>query len=102
MLRRLDYLEKIDDEVLYDIMFSLESVSVEKENTILNDKEEELNLTFVEEGQVDVYTKFEGSDFIIDKLFKGSAINTKVCFTQDPIMLFFKCVTDVKLLVLPH
>ena len=50
MLRRLDYLEKIEDEVLYDIMFNLESVVVEKENTILNDKEEMLNLTFVEQG----------------------------------------------------
>ena len=50
MLRRLDYLEKIEDEVLYDIMFNLESVTVEKENTILNDKEEMLNLTFVEQG----------------------------------------------------
>ena len=102
MLRRLDYLEKIEDEVLYDIMFNLESVAVEKENTILNDKEEMLNLTFVEQGQIDVYTKFEGSDFVIDKLYKGSAINQRVCFTQDPVMLFFKCATDVKLLVLPH
>ena len=50
MLRRLDYLEKIEDEVLYDIMFNLECVTVEKENTILNDKEEMLNLTFVEQG----------------------------------------------------
>lgn len=56
-------------------MFNLESVSIEKESTILNDKEEELNLTFVEQGQVDVYTKFEGAEFIIDKLQKGSAIN---------------------------
>ena len=102
MLKRLDYLAKVEDEVLYDIMFNLESHFIEKDSTILNDKEEELSLTFVEQGQIDVYTKFEGSDFIIDKLHKGSAINPKVCFTQDPLLLNFRCVTDVKLLILPH
>ena len=42
MLKRLDYLAKVEDEVLYDIMFNLESHFIEKDSTILNDKEEEL------------------------------------------------------------
>ena len=50
MLRRVEYLEKIEDYVLYDLMFNLESITIEKDSTILNDNEAELCLTFVEQG----------------------------------------------------
>ena len=60
MLRRVDYLAKIEDEVLYEIMFNLEQVQYESEDEILNDKQALISLTFIEKGEVDVYTKFDG------------------------------------------
>ena len=39
MLRRVEYLAKIEEEVLYEIMFNLKSVSYEAGENILSDKE---------------------------------------------------------------
>ena len=60
MLRRVDYLAKVEEEVLYEIMFNLEQVPYESEDEILNDKQAPISLTFIEKGEVDVYTKFDG------------------------------------------
>ena len=41
-------------------MFNLEQVPYESEDEILNDKQAPISLTFIEKGEVDVYTKFDG------------------------------------------
>ena len=60
MLKRVEYLSKIDEEVLYEIMFNLELEQYESETEIMNDKPPTISLTFIESGMVDVYTKFDG------------------------------------------
>ena len=60
MLKRVEYLSKIEEEVLYEIMFNLELEQYESETEIMNDKPPTISLTFIESGSVDVYTKFDG------------------------------------------
>ena len=40
-------------------------------------------LYFVEDGIVEVYTRFEGSQFVLEQLHKGSAINHRAIFMED-------------------
>ena len=37
-------------------------------------------LFFIEDGVIDVFTKFEQNEFIIETLYKGSAINHRAFF----------------------
>ena len=60
MLKRVEYLAKVEEEVLYEIMFNLTKEQYESETEILNDKHLPISLTFIEKGEVDVYTKFDG------------------------------------------
>ena len=60
MLKRVEYLSKVEEEVLYEIMFNLKQEKYESETEILNDKHAQMSLTFIESGEVDVYTKFDG------------------------------------------
>ena len=80
MLKRVEYLEKHDDEVLFDLMFSLESKNEEKGNLILSENQLSDALYFVEDGEVEVYTSFEKNEFVLETLYKGSAINYRAIF----------------------
>ena len=40
-------------------------------------------LYFVEDGIVEVYTRFEGTVFVLEHLHKGSAINHRAVFMED-------------------
>ena len=102
MLKRVEYLTKHDDEVLFDLMFSLESKNLEKDEMVLAEDSPADALLFIEDGVIDVYTKFEQNEFIIETLYKGSAINHRAFFMQDYMYVNFRCRTDAKLLILTH
>ena len=102
MLKRVEYLTKHDDEVLFDLMFSLESRTLEKDEMVLVEDSPADALLFIEDGVIDVYTKFEQNEFIIETLYKGSAINHRAFFMQDYMYVNFRCQTDAKLLTLTH
>ena len=75
MIKQIDYLSTAPDSVLYEIMFSVKHVSYEKESIIFNNQSVADSICFIESGAVQVFTKFEGHDFILDTLTAGSIIN---------------------------
>ena len=75
MIKRVEYLAKHDDEVLYDLMFSLQPKTFEKDSIVLAEENAANALYFIEEGILEVYTKFENNEFVVEQLHKGSAIN---------------------------
>ena len=83
MIKRVEYLAKQDDEVLFDLMFSLQPKSLEKDETLLAEEQPANALYFIEEGIVEVFTKFENNEFVLEQLHKGSAINHRCFFMQD-------------------
>ena len=40
-------------------------------------------LYFLQSGMIEVYTEFEGKEFVIERLFKGSIINYRTFFMQE-------------------
>lgn len=48
-------------------------------------------LLLVEEGMCEVFTEFEGNEFIIDFLPQGSIINHRAIFLQDPMAVNIRC-----------
>lgn len=102
MIKRVEYLKKHDDEVLFDLMFSLTPKTFEKDTIVLPEDHPASELYFVEDGILQAYTRFEGNEFIIEQLHKGSAINHRAFFMQDSMYVNFRCLTDAKLLCLSH
>ena len=100
MIKRVEYLKKHDDEVLFDLMFSLESRSLEKGSIVLDEDRPANAIYFIEEGVLEAYTKFENNEFVIEELHKGSAINHRAFFMQDQMYINIKCQTDAKVLIL--
>ena len=102
MIKRVEYLAKHDDNVLYDLMFSLVPKTFEKDSIVLAEDNPANALYFIEEGILEVFTKFENNEFVLDTLHKGSAINYRAFFMQDSMYVNFRCQTDAKLLCLSH
>ena len=55
---------------------------------------------FIEEGQAEVSTEFEGNKFVTDVLGPGSVINYRSCFLKDQMYVDIHALTDMKILTL--
>jgi len=75
MLKRVEYLRDVAEEILYEIMFSLAPRQFEKDSIVLQEDANAGSVQFLEQGVIEVFTQFEQNDFILEKLYKGSVIN---------------------------
>ena len=57
-------------------------------------------LLFLEYGVIEVYTLFEGNEFIIDYLYSGSVINYRSFFMEDMMRVNMRCKENCQLLLL--
>lgn len=55
---------------------------------------------FIENGVVETYTTFEGNEFVLEQLYRGSVINHQAFFMQDCMYVDVRCQKDVKVLEL--
>jgi len=96
----VEYLKNCGDDMIYDIIFSLHQETFEKDSIVLQANQPADKIYFLEEGQIELYTTFEGNDFVIEKLEKGSVLNHRAFFIQDCMYINVRCVTESKLLSL--
>lgn len=52
---------------------------------------------YIEIGEVEIYTEFEGNEFIIERMFKGSFINVKQFLLEDINQVYIRCATFCKI-----
>ena len=100
-IKRVDYLQKINDDIFFDIMFALQPKTYEKEETVLEEDHSADSLLFIEEGCLEVYTHFEANEFVIERLFRGSALNHRAFFMKDSMYVNIRCCKEAKVLELP-
>jgi CRP-like cAMP-binding protein len=55
---------------------------------------------FIEDGAIEFYTKFEGNEFILERLHQGSCINFRAFFMDDLMYVYTRCCRDTMLLEL--
>jgi len=75
MIKRVSYFKGADNEILYKIMFSLKPSTMEEGSIVLSTGQNADSLIFIEDGILEVVTELEDQEFVIEKLFRGSAIN---------------------------
>ena len=69
---------------------------------ILDPSKDSNTLYFVEDGIVEVFTRFEGTIFVLEHLHKGSAINYRAIFMEDQMSVSIRCHTECKLFKLSY
>ena len=99
-IKRVTYLRNISDPIFFDIMFSLKPLKCEKDQLVLAEDSSADSLMFIEEGCLEVYTSFEGNEFVIERLHRGSAINSNAFFMRDSMYVNVRCTKESKVLLL--
>ena len=59
-------------------------------------------LMFIEYGVAEVYTHFEGNEFIIDDLYSGSVLNYRSFLMEDLMHVNIRCKENCKILKLKY
>ena len=77
------YLNNLDTECSYDIIYSLTTKKKNKGDILQKRGSDADELYFLQSGIIEVYTQFEGKEFVIERLFRGSIINYRTFFMED-------------------
>jgi len=72
-------------------MYRMKVKRYEEDQTVIKETNPCSEIMFVNSGILEVYTEFEGNDFIIDKLYYGSIINFRAFFTEDNMWVNIRC-----------
>lgn len=79
-MQRVPYFANLDDECMFDIIYSFETTKMSKGDILQKRGDDANELYFLQSGIIEVYTKFEGKEFVLERLFRGSVINYRTFF----------------------
>ena len=82
-LMKIDYFKQIDYPFFHSILYKMKMRYLEKGDILLKELDDTDALFIVEYGHLEIFTEFEGNEFIVDKLPPGSVLNHHVVFTED-------------------
>ena len=100
MIKRVEYLDKVPDDILFDLIFNMSTISFEKNQRVLSNNQRITSIYFIEEGMIEVWTSFEGNLFRMDTLGPGTVINYRSVFLKDQMYVEMRAITEVKVLEL--
>ena len=73
-------MKQCGEDLIYDIIFSLQQENKERDAIVLQTNDQADKIYFIEEGSIELYTMFEGNEFIIERLERGSVLNHRAFF----------------------
>ena len=79
----MPYLSSLEAGCLYDIIYSLETQRKAKGEILQRRGDDADELYFLQSGIIEVYTEFEGKEFVIERLFRGSIVNYRTFFMEE-------------------
>jgi len=94
----VSYCKKISREALHDLIYQLKQRYYEKGTILLKPDDTYSSLYFVEDGCLEVYTLFEGNEFIIERLYRGSTLNARTFFMEDLMYVYVRCAKNTVVL----
>ena len=99
-VRSVPYLAGADPDFLQKVIFSLKPQHVEEGEMVLAVGQKADAIVFVERGVVEVVTRFEGAELVIDLLKSGSSINAHSYISEETMAVNFRAKRDCHVLKL--
>jgi CRP-like cAMP-binding protein len=100
IIQRIEYYNGISPEALLKVIFSMEPRQYEKGEVLMREEDNADSMIFVQNGILEMYTTFEGNEFILETLYRGSCLNYRSFFMQDLMYVYVRCATPVNLVEL--
>lgn len=67
---------------------------------VLKENDNARSLIIIEKGELEVYTKFEGNIFVLERLHAGSVINSRSFFMEDLMHVFIRSKGQSSLIII--
>jgi signal-transduction protein with cAMP-binding, CBS, and nucleotidyltransferase domain len=85
MMIKLPYFDKnyMNKHIFHKILYCFQMKFYGKGDLVLKEDDEIDQIIFVVHGSLEIFTEFEGNDFIIETLKPGSILNYKTMFMDD-------------------
>jgi len=97
-IQTVSYCTNISNEALHDLIHQLKPKYYEKGTILLKPDDTYSSLYFVEDGCLEIYTTFEGNEFIIERLYRGSSLNARTFFMEDLMYVYVRCAKNTIIL----
>ena len=91
----------LNKHLFHKLLYSLEEKYYPIGHILLKEQDNTETLFIVAHGALEVYSEFEGNDFIIETLNEGSILNFRVLFTDDLMSVNIRCKKGTHLLQFP-
>jgi CRP-like cAMP-binding protein len=91
MAMRVPYITKVSADTMHDIIYSLKPKQYEKGTVLYKPEDDVTSVLFIQEGVVELFTYFEGNEFVIERLYRGSVLNFRAFFMDDLMYVYVRC-----------
>ena len=86
-LMRIEFFKEIDFKMFHEILYKMKTKYFECGSMLLKEGDDTDAFFIVEYGELEIFTEFEGNEFVIDRLPPGSVLNHHVVFTEDNMIV---------------
>lgn len=102
MINEIEYLkDNLNKEATYDLIYRMKHHLYDKGHMVLKENDMAKSLLFVDHGILEVYTEFEGNEFIIDNLHPGSCINSRAFLMEDTMSVNIRVKETCRIMEMP-
>ena len=84
VLKNIEYLSKLSKETMHHMVAKMRQEFFLKDEIILKEGDNLDGFMLVANGCVELYSTFEGNEFIIERVYVGAVINSKAFLLEEP------------------
>ena len=99
---RTSYIEKLSDEIIEEMLYTLRLEQFENRNVIFREGDMCKGIIFVMEGAIELSYSENRNSVVIDTLGPGSSLFSYSCLTEENITMTGVAVGKTTVLVLPY
>jgi CRP-like cAMP-binding protein len=88
----------MNKHLFHKILYSFAPSFIEMGSVFLKEGDNVDSIFIVVSGTLEIFTSFEGNDFVIDRLHRGSVLNYRVIFNEDKMKNDIRATENTHLL----
>lgn len=90
IIRKMKFIKTLRLSIQHEIYFQLKNKSFEPGHVIYKEGDRCEEFCILRTGVIEVFTDFEGTDFVLDLIFPGSIINLNNFLLEDDLSVGFR------------
>jgi len=79
----VDYFDDIGEDAIHDIIYNLQGQKYLKGEILQDAGDNAVNLFLLQDGVIEIVINSDGTEFVVEKLFRGSIINYRNFFLEE-------------------